>query len=95
MAITLIATVVALVLGHLAPSMVNAVREQRPDAKLVYNNSPSFNWTLKFRQQVYEEWQAAGKDVSAYPDPAADEKGLMDVSIDDTELSVEADRLIQ
>jgi isocitrate lyase len=76
-------------------SMVNAVREQRPDAKLVYNNSPSFNWTLKFRQQVYEEWQAAGKDVSAYPDPAADEKGLMDVSMDDTELSVEADRLIQ
>ena len=26
-----------------------------PEAKLVYNNSPSFNWTLKFREQVYVE----------------------------------------
>jgi isocitrate lyase len=76
-------------------AMVNAVREKRPDAKLVYNNSPSFNWTLKFRQQVFEEWQAAGKDVSAYPDPATDEMGLMDAQFDDSELSAEADRLIQ
>jgi isocitrate lyase len=75
--------------------MVNAVREKRPDAKLVYNNSPSFNWTLKFRQQVFEEWKAAGKDVSAYPDPAVDEKGLMDAKFDDSELCQEADRLIQ
>jgi len=76
-------------------AMVNKIRETRPDAKLVYNNSPSFNWTLKFRQQVFEDWQAAGKDVSAYPDPAKDEKGLMDVQYDGTELAVEADRLIQ
>ena len=75
--------------------MVDAVREVRPEAKLVYNNSPSFNWTMKFRQQVFEEWQAAGKDVSAYPDPAVNERGLMAVEIDDTELGQEADRLIQ
>jgi isocitrate lyase len=75
--------------------MVNRVREKRPDAKLVYNNSPSFNWTLKFRQQVFEEWQAAGKDMSSYPDPSANEKGLMDVAMDDTDLAIEADRLIQ
>ncbi|GIS70336.1 MAG: hypothetical protein CM1200mP9_11570 [Gammaproteobacteria bacterium] len=47
--------------------MVEAVRKIRPEAKLVYNNSPSFNWTLKFREQVYEEWKAAGKDMSALP----------------------------
>jgi len=33
--------------------MVNRVREVIPNAKLVYNNSPSFNWTLAFREQVY------------------------------------------
>ncbi len=75
--------------------MVDAVRAVIPDAKLVYNNSPSFNWTLAFREQVYGEWQAAGKDLSAYPDPAKVEKGLMDVSLDDSELAQEADRLVQ
>ncbi|MEM1230773.1 MAG: isocitrate lyase [Pseudomonadota bacterium] len=75
--------------------MVNAVREKRPDAKLVYNNSPSFNWTLKFRQQVFEDWKAAGKDLSSYPDPAQNEKGLMDEALDGSELAQEADRLIQ
>tara|TARA_E500000331_G_scaffold98949_1_gene95689 strand:- start:41316 stop:42947 length:1632 start_codon:yes stop_codon:yes gene_type:complete len=75
--------------------MVDAVREQIPDAKLVYNNSPSFNWTLKFRQQVYGEMKADGKDISMYPDPEGDEKALMDVSLDGSELAVEADRLIQ
>ena len=44
--------------------MVNKIRETEPSAKLVYNNSPSFNWTLSFREQVYGEWVAAGKDVS-------------------------------
>ena len=34
--------------------LVNSVRKEVPSAKLVYNNSPSFNWTLKFRQQVKE-----------------------------------------
>ena len=76
-------------------AMVEAVRKTRPEAKLVYNNSPSFNWTLKFREQVYEEWKGAGKDVSAYPDPAVFERGLMDETMDETELAQNADRLIQ
>ena len=76
-------------------AMVDAIREKRPEAKLVYNNSPSFNWTLKFREHVYETWKAEGKDVSAYPDPANFPKGLMDASLDDTELAQEADRQIQ
>ena len=75
--------------------MVNAIREVEPKAKLVYNNSPSFNWTLSFREQVYKEWVDSGKDVSAYPDPSSDPKGLMDVKFDDSELALEADNLIQ
>merc|ERR1712137_1479269 len=51
--------------GQIA-EMVNAIREQVPNAKLVYNNSPSFNWTLNFRQQVFDAWTEAGKDVSGY-----------------------------
>ena len=75
--------------------MVNRVREVIPNAKLVYNNSPSFNWTLAFREQVYGAWVAAGKDVSAYPDPASTPRGLMNVDLDDSELAREADLLIQ
>ncbi|MBA4081187.1 MAG: isocitrate lyase, partial [Erythrobacter sp.] len=37
-------------------SMVDRIREVVPNAKLVYNNSPSFNWTLNFRQQVFDAW---------------------------------------
>lgn len=80
--------------GQIA-EMVDRIREQRPEAKLVYNNSPSFNWTLKFREHVYETWKAEGKDLSEYPDPAHFEKGLMDERLDDTELAQEADRQIQ
>lgn len=76
-------------------AMVNAIREVRPEAKLVYNNSPSFNWTLKFREQVYTEWKAAGKDLSAYPDPEVNPMGLMDAAIDRTELSDAADAAVQ
>ena len=76
-------------------SMVNAVRKHIPDAKLVYNNSPSFNWTLAFREQVYAEWQASGKDVACYPDPEKVDKGLMDVRLDDTGLAQAADALVQ
>ncbi len=76
-------------------AMVNKIREKRPDAKLVYNNSPSFNWTLSFREQVYQEWKAAGKDVSEYPDPAHFDKGLMDERLDDSELARAADELVQ
>ena len=75
--------------------MVNAIRTVEPKAKLVYNNSPSFNWTLSFREQVYKEWLESGKDVSAYPDPASDPKGLMDIKFDDSDLAIEADELIK
>ena len=75
--------------------MVNAIRKVEPKAKLVYNNSPSFNWTLSFREQVYKEWVNSGKDVSAYPDPSSNPKGLMDVKFDDSELALEADNLIK
>ena len=75
--------------------MVNEVRKHVPDAKLVYNNSPSFNWTLAFREQVYGEWQTDGKDLSAYPDPATTPRGLMDPEMDETPLAQEADQLVQ
>jgi isocitrate lyase len=75
--------------------MVSRIREVIPNAKLVYNNSPSFNWTLNFRNQVHGEWVAAGKDVSAYPDPASEPQGLMDPKFDDSELAAEADKLVQ
>ena len=70
--------------------MVNRIREVIPNAKLVYNNSPSFNWTLNFRQQVYDAWVAAGTDVSAY-----DRARLMSVDYDATALGAEADERIR
>ena len=70
--------------------MVDRIREVVPNAKLAYNNSPSFNWTLNFRQQVFDSWQAEGKDVSAY-----DRAKLMSADYDATELSVEADNRIR
>jgi len=70
--------------------MINEVRKVIPNAKLVYNNSPSFNWTLNFRQQVFDAWSDAGKDVSAYV--RAD---LMSVDYDETELSTAADDKIR
>ncbi len=70
--------------------MVNRVREVIPNAKLVYNNSPSFNWTLSFRQQIFDTWSETGRDVSAY-----DRANLMSVEYDDTELSNEADEKIR
>jgi isocitrate lyase len=33
-------------------SMVNRIKEVVPNAKLVYITTPSFNWTLNFRNQV-------------------------------------------
>ncbi len=71
-------------------TMVDRIREVVPNAKLVYNNSPSFNWTLSFRQQVFDALQAEGKDVSAY-----DRAKLMSVDYDDTELGRLADARIQ
>ncbi|GIZ13036.1 isocitrate lyase [Pseudomonas sp. NCCP-436] len=70
--------------------MVDRIREVIPNAKLVYNNSPSFNWTLNFRQQVFDAWAAEGKDVSAY-----DRAKLMSVEYDETDLAKEADERIR
>jgi isocitrate lyase len=75
--------------GQIA-EMVNRIREVVPNAKLVYNNSPSFNWTLNFRQQVFDAWKTAGKDVSAY-----DRAKLMSADYDTTELALEADNRIR
>ncbi|OAN88856.1 isocitrate lyase [Marinobacter sp. EhC06] len=71
--------------GQIA-AMVNRIKEVVPDAKLVYNNSPSFNWTLNFRQQVFDAWKEEGKDVSAY-----DRDKLMSEEYDNTELGQLAD----
>jgi isocitrate lyase len=70
--------------------MVNRVREVIPNAKLVYNNSPSFNWTLNFRQQVFDAWSEQGKDVSAF-----NRDNLMSAEYDETELAIEADNKIR
>tara|TARA_R110000822_G_scaffold159476_9_gene299232 strand:- start:15932 stop:17599 length:1668 start_codon:yes stop_codon:yes gene_type:complete len=70
--------------------MMNEVRKEIPDAKLVYNNSPSFNWTLNFRQQAFDAMVEAGEDVSAY-----DRANLMSVEYDESELSARADDKIR
>src|SRR3546814_14282818 len=70
--------------------MVDRIREAVPNAKLAYNNSPSFNWTLNFRQQVFDAWEKDGKDLSAY-----DRAKLMSVDYDGTELGDEADNRIR
>ena len=71
--------------GQIA-AMVNRIKEAVPNAKLVYNNSPSFNWTLSFRQQVFDAWKEEGKDVSAYERAA-----LMSEEYDGTDLGKLAD----
>ncbi|MCU0890711.1 MAG: isocitrate lyase [Sandarakinorhabdus sp.] len=76
-------------IGQIA-GMVDRIRQVIPNAKLVYNNSPSFNWTLNFRQQVYDAWVEAGKDVSAY-----DRAKLMSVDYDSSDLALEADARIR
>ena len=70
--------------------MVDRIKEQQPKAKLVYNNSPSFNWTLNFRKQVIAAWEKEGKDISAY-----NKDDLMSGDYDDTELNTAADELAQ
>lgn len=70
--------------------MVNRIKEVVPNAKLVYNNSPSFNWTLNFRIQAYEEMSAIGIDVTAY-----DRNNLMDVKYDHSNLCKIADEKIR
>jgi isocitrate lyase len=70
--------------------MMDRIRAVVPNAKLVYNNSPSFNWTLNFRQQVYDAMLAEGKDMSRY-----DRAALMSADYDGTELGALADEKIR
>ena len=72
--------------------MVNEIRKVVPNAKLAYNNSPSFNWTLNLRKQVRRDWIAEGKIKEAdYPDG----NNLMSATYDDSELGHEADARLQ
>jgi isocitrate lyase len=75
---------------HEIKGMMDDVRKVHPDAKLVYNNSPSFNWTLNFRQQTFDAMVEAGQDVSAY-----DRDKLMSADYDDSELAAVADARIK
>ena len=68
----------------------NEIKKVIPNAKLVYNNSPSFNWTLNFRQQVFDAWEAEDKDLTQY-----ERDDLMAEKYDSTELAIEADEKIR
>ena len=70
--------------------MVSRIREVVPNAKLVYNNSPSFNWTLSFRQQVFDDMAESGRDLSEY-----DRKDLMSAKYDESAIAEEADNRIR
>ena len=70
--------------------MMDEIKKVVPNAKLVYNNSPSFNWTLNFRQQIFDGMQEASKDVSSY-----EREDLMNEKYDSTELATEADEKIR
>jgi len=59
-----------------------------PNAKLTYNNSPSFNWTLNLRKQVRDQWIKEGK-IAETDYPAGNE--LMRADYDESELGREAD----
>tara|TARA_B100001540_G_scaffold106038_1_gene95530 strand:- start:211 stop:1794 length:1584 start_codon:yes stop_codon:yes gene_type:complete len=76
-------------IGQIA-EMINEIKKVVPNAKLVYNNSPSFNWTLNFRQQVFDAWKQEGKDVTQY-----EKDDLMAEKYDSTELAIEADEKIR
>ncbi len=71
--------------------MVRQIREKAPHAKLTYNNSPSFNWTLNLRKQVREDWIAEGR---IKPEDY-DEARLMSAAFDEDVLGIEADRRLQ
>ncbi len=76
-------------IGQIA-AMMNEIKKVIPNAKLVYNNSPSFNWTLNFRQQVFDAMSESGADVSQY-----DREDLMNEKYDETELAKLADDKIR
>jgi len=71
-------------------AMMDEIKKVVPNAKLVYNNSPSFNWTLNFRQQVFDKMTEKGTDTSSY-----EREALMDEKYDDTDLGKEADERIR
>ena len=60
----------------------------------MYNNSQASTGPVLPRAGL-REWKEAGKDVSAYPDPATTPKGLMDAKFDGSELANAADQLVQ
>lgn len=73
-------------------SMVADIRKAAPKAKLAYNNSPSFNWTLNLRKQVRAQWIKDGKVAEdAYPSDNA----LMAEKYDTDPLGIEADARLQ
>ena len=76
-------------IGQIA-EMMSEIKKVVPNAKLVYNNSPSFNWTLNFRQQVFDSWVTEGKDLSQY-----ERDDLMAEKYDSTDLANEADEKIR
>ena len=76
--------------GQIA-DMVRRIREAAPHAKLTYNNSPSFNWTLNLRKQVREDWIRVGR---IRPEDY-DEARLMSAAFDEDPLGIEADRRLQ
>ena len=71
-------------------AMMDEIKKVVPNAKLVYNNSPSFNWTLNFRQQVFDSMIEDNQDVSAY-----DRDDLMNEKYDSSGLAIEADNKIR
>lgn len=72
--------------------MVAEIRKAAPKAKLTYNNSPSFNWTLNLRKQVRAAWLAEGRITEAdYPEG----NELMRADYDATDLGLEADARLQ
>ena len=76
-------------IGQIA-EMMSEIKKVVPNAKLVYNNSPSFNWTLNFRQQVFDSWETEGKDLNQY-----ERDDLMAEKYDFTDLAIEADEKIR
>ena len=76
-------------IGQIA-GMMDEIKKVIPNAKLVYNNSPSFNWTLSFRQQVFDSMSESGEDTASY-----ERDDLMNEKYDDTDLAKKADDSIR
>ena len=66
------------------------IRRVVPNEKLVYNNSPSINWALSFRQQIFDSWQQQSREMSGY-----NRDKLMSAIYDESELAIEADAKIK